>query len=265
MATNIQPIQPIQSNQTVEDAHCTVTAGCVVVKLGGNILESNGALDDVLDQLTQLFAGGSQLVIVHGAGPQINECLTAQGVPTKFESGLRVTDDSTMMAVYSAFGNVNGAIVSALQMKGLPAVGLHAEPNLFSCSKKCIEGEAGDAIDLGWVGNIVSTNVSNLLKYPGAIAVVSPMGWDKHWNKYNLNADYAATVLAGALDAEHLLLIDQAPPALSNPVDKTWLVPSLDKAQIQAKVQALIDTAKVDKGAINEAAAPDPAIAKVFA
>jgi acetylglutamate kinase len=204
------------------------------------------------------------LIVVHGAGLQINECLTAQGMPTKFESGLRVTDDSTMMAVYSAFGNVNGAIVSALQKKGLPAVGLHAEPDLFSCSKKCIDGDAGHAVDLGWVGNIVSTNVSSLLKYPDAIAVVSPMGWDKHWNKYNLNADYAATFLAEALHAESLLFIDQVPTALSNPVDKTWLVPSLDKVQIQTKVQALIDTAKVDNGAFNETVFSDPAIAKVF-
>ena len=41
----------------------------------------------------------------------------------------------------------------------------------------------------------------------GFVPVISPIGTDKDGNTYNINADYAASAVAGALNAQKLVFI----------------------------------------------------------
>jgi acetylglutamate kinase len=218
----------------------------IVVKLGGSILHSASALSHVVEQIAHLFHQGHQITVVHGAGPQINAYLETRGVVPSFCNGWRITDGQTLMAVYAALGQLNTEIVEALEAAGLPAAALHAEPNLFQCHKKKGVTAKGAPVDLGWVGEIIKTDVTCLGKLDNRIAVVSPLGADHFHNKYNINADHAAFALAAALKADRLVFVSDVPGVLSDKNDVLSVIPTLNEQDIEA----LIESGKVSQGMI---------------
>ena len=100
----------------------------VVVKLGGHALDNLDVdsleLVDLAQDVADLRAAGTHVVIVHGGGPQIAALLDALGIASTFHEGLRVTDDATMDGVVMALGRVNLLISAALNQAGLVSVGL---------------------------------------------------------------------------------------------------------------------------------------------
>ena len=66
-----------------------------------------------------------------------------------------------------------------------------------------------EQIDLGFVGNVTRvdrTTIDNLC-YAGQVPVIPSMCIDQHGQKYNVNADTAATAVAQALGAEKLVFL----------------------------------------------------------
>ena len=68
----------------------------VVLKLGGRVAT------DSLDVVRARRAAGDEVVVVHGAGPQITAQLEARGIPVTFVHGRRVTDPATLAVVRSS-------------------------------------------------------------------------------------------------------------------------------------------------------------------
>ncbi len=66
--------------------------GIVVLKIGGSVSDE---ADATLDLVASLADGGRPLVVVHGGGPQVGEWAARLGLETRFERGLRVTDEPT--------------------------------------------------------------------------------------------------------------------------------------------------------------------------
>jgi acetylglutamate kinase len=92
----------------------------IIVKIGGSAL-AGGALDD----LPEILASETPVVLVHGGGQQLTRMLDALDIPTQFREGLRVTDEATMKVAEMVFaGEVNKALVRELYAMGIPAVGL---------------------------------------------------------------------------------------------------------------------------------------------
>ncbi len=232
----------INNNESVTES----SGQNIVIKLGGSILKSQAVLNQLVSQIASLVEQKHNVVIVHGAGPQINEFLKTQGMVPKFCNGLRITDAMSFMAVYAALGQINATVVNALKDAGLPAIGLHAEPGLFNCVKKTDVTHKGASVDLGWVGEIKSTNVDSLNKCGGSVAVVTPIGWDEHRNKYNINADHAALAIAAALKAERLVFVSDVAGVLADKEDPSSVIPYLGKAEIES----LIDCGTVSEGMI---------------
>lgn len=198
----------------------------IVVKLGGSALKTAESMEKILCQVAELVKTGKQVIIVHGGGPMINRALEEQAVQPVFVNGLRVTDDATLMTVVAALGLLNIQIVEALKAKGIDAVGLHAEPDLFNCTK-AVGSSASQESDLGWVGKVVGVSKTALDPYKSKVAVVSPIGWDDFRNRYNLNADHAAMALAIALGAGALVFLSDVPGVLTNTSDPSSRVPLL--------------------------------------
>src|SRR5438105_2125138 len=94
----------------------------VVLKIGGSIA---GEDDAALDLVASLHDGGRPIVVVHGGGPLVGEWATKLGLETRFERGLRVTDQPTRdLALAVLAGLVNKTLVARLIAKGVPATGL---------------------------------------------------------------------------------------------------------------------------------------------
>ena len=65
------------------------------------------------------------MVLVHGGGKRITEWLERLGVPSRFENGLRVTDQAALEVAAAVLrGVVNSELVAGLRDLGVDAVGL---------------------------------------------------------------------------------------------------------------------------------------------
>jgi len=172
----------------------------IVVKIGGSTL---GSHDTTLEDLVSLQKQGRALVVVHGGGNVITDWLARQGVPTKFEKGLRVTDLQTLQVVVAVLaGLVNKELVAAVQALGGRAVGLSG------IDGGLIEARVRDE-ELGYVGDIVGINpeLVGLLLKENYIPIVAPLGFEEKGGKLNVNADTAAAEIAAAISAERLVFL----------------------------------------------------------
>jgi acetylglutamate kinase len=147
---------------------------------------------------------GVNPIVVHGGGPMINEMLTKLGIKSEFVRGKRVTDKATVQVVEMILsGLVNKRIVQAIMDAGGRAVGISGkDDDLMVC--------VADDPELGYVGRPVEMNVQVLrdLYKAGIIPVVAPVATGMADNEtVNVNGDTAAGAIAGALQADRLLLL----------------------------------------------------------
>jgi len=188
----------------------------MVIKLGGHAmldaeLEADFALDVVL-----LKAVGIDPVVVHGGGPQIGELLEKLGLECEFVQGMRVTDSRTLDVVEMVLGGtVNGRIVTRINTAGGKAIGLSGrDGSLIKAAPMKVEVKRDqntppELIDLGHVGEVVAVDADMLsgLSSKKMIPVIAPIGVDEDGKAYNINADLVAAAVAGALQAEKLILL----------------------------------------------------------
>ncbi|WP_428926560.1 acetylglutamate kinase [Marinibacterium sp. SX1] len=175
----------------------------VVVKLGGHAMGSDEAMASFARDVVLLSQVGVNPVIVHGGGPMINEMLARLGVTSEFVGGKRVTDAETIKVVEMVLsGVVNKRIVQAINMQGGLAVGLSGkDARLITC-------EQTDPA-LGFVGtpSKMNTKVLTTLFEKNIIPVIAPLGAGADGETFNINGDTAAGAIAGALNADRLLLL----------------------------------------------------------
>lgn len=166
--------------------------GLVVLKLGGRV-----AVDAVQAALARL---DGEVVVVHGAGPQITTELEARGVVPVFVAGRRVTTSSVLEVVRASLDAVNAEVCAAI---GPRAVSLRGEE---------IGLQARRVPELGFVGEPEPSAPAAVLEAlaAGLIPVVTPLAA----GPLNVNADEAAAALAVGIGAERLLFVSDVPGVL---------------------------------------------------
>ncbi len=175
----------------------------VVVKFGGNAMESEELADQFAQDIVLMHSVGIKPVVVHGGGPQIGDLVERLGLSTEFKDGQRVTDKQTLeIAQMVLVGKVNTDIVSSINVHSPIAVGLSGgDSNLIEATQR-------DS-SLGYVGDVVKINPSivDCLMEENLIPVISTIGTDSNGQAYNINSDTVAAALAGSLKAERLLYL----------------------------------------------------------
>ena len=170
----------------------------LVLKLGGTTLADQA---HVLDEVA-IVARERPVVLVHGGGKRITEWLERLGVPSRFEGGLRVTDQAALdVAAAVLRGVVNSELVSVLRDRGVDAVGLSGVDGGFMIAER-VPG-------LGLVAHVVGVRRDFLdtLLVSGQVAVVAPLARDEQGIVCNVNADDAAAGIAAGLGARQLILM----------------------------------------------------------
>ena len=180
------------------------TGAVVVIKFGGNAMGDDAAMAEFARDIVLMRQVGVNPVVIHGGGPMINDLLGRLGIEARFLRGKRVTDQATVEVVEMVLsGLVNKRIVQAINDQGGRAVGISGkDDDLMVCQP--------DDPDLGFVGRPVEMNVQILrdLFSAGMIPVVAPVGTGMAENEtFNVNGDTAAGAIAGALQADRLLLL----------------------------------------------------------
>ena len=208
----------------------------VVVKYGGNAMINEQLKMSVMRDIVLLNLIGVRVVLVHGGGPEISEMLKRVGKETVFVDGLRYTDEETAEIVRMVLaGKINKSLVNILESIGGKALGLCGiDGHMMKC------GKADER--LGYVGRIVAmdTKVITDALDNGYIPVVSTVGYDDEGHIYNVNADTASAVIAGALGATSLILMTDTKGVLrdkddeSSLIEKVWVsdIPSFIKQGI---------------------------------
>lgn len=192
----------------------------VVVKYGGNAMINEQLKQQVMEDIVLLQLIGVKIVLVHGGGPEISEIMKKLGKQPQFVDGLRVTDKETVDIVQMVLcGKVNKTLVNLLEKKGGKAMGISGMDGML------IEAEMKDE-RLGYVGNISSVHIEPVIDLleKGYIPVISTVGCDADGNAYNINGDTAAACIAGALNADRLILMTDIAGLLRDVNDPTSLI-----------------------------------------
>lgn len=225
----------------------------VVIKYGGNAMISDELKKMVMEDIALMKYVGISPVIVHGGGPDITGMLKKVGKQSEFVAGLRVTDQETVeIAEMVLSGKVNSSIVSDLNLQGTPAIGLNGKDAfLLKARKKLAEvHENGkvEKVDIGFVGEVETVNEKILqdMINAGYVPVIAPIGMGSKGESYNINADTAAAMVAGALKAEKLLLLTDVEGIYKDFHDKSTFISSLT----QKEAEEYIDTGVIDGGMI---------------
>jgi len=178
-------------------------SGPLAIKIGGSTL---GAADTTLRDIARLAQSGDVPVVVHGGGSEASRWLEAMNIPSRFERGLRVTDEPVLPVVVAVFaGLVNKRIVAAINGAGAPAVGVSgADGRILRCKLASPE--------LGFVGEpeSVDPRAINALREAGIIPVISSIGYVPGGDAdqlVNVNADVIAGAIASAIGARQLLFL----------------------------------------------------------
>ena len=188
----------------------------IVIKYGGNAMVEERLKEGFARDIILMRYIGLNPVVVHGGGPQIGKVLEAMGIETRFEQGMRVTDAKTMDVVEMVLGGkVNKEIVANINKHGGRAVGLTGKDgNLINARKlemKTVNPDTltPEIIDIGMVGEVAEVNpkIISALEQANFIPVIAPVGVDDAGRTYNINADLVAGKIAGALQAEKLILL----------------------------------------------------------
>ena len=214
----------------------------VVIKYGGNAMVNEQLKQQVMEDVALLWLIGVKVVLIHGGGPEISQTMEKMGKKPAFIDGLRVTDQETVDIVQMVLaGKVNKTLVNLLQMKGGHAVGLSG------IDGGILEATIKDE-KLGYVGRITKVRtqpITDLLE-KGYIPVISTVAGDRQGHVYNINGDTAAAVIAGALEAERLIMMTDIAGILMDKDDPSTLIPHVTVSQ----AKELYETGVVSGGMI---------------
>lgn len=200
----------------------------VVIKYGGNAMINNELKEHVMEDIVLLRQIGINVVLVHGGGPEISDTLKKMNIESKFVNGLRQTDRETVGVVQMVLaGKVNKDLVNLIQNKGGRAIGLSG------IDGHMIEAEMMDP-ELGYVGEITNINPRPILDLldDGYIPVISTVGCDSKGNVYNINADTAASKIAGTLKAYTMISMTDIKGLLRDVDDPSSLIPELSVSEV---------------------------------
>ena len=219
----------------------------VVVKFGGNAMESAELAAQFAEDVVLLQSVGLRPVVVHGGGPQISDLMARLGKKTEFRDGLRVTDAETVdIARMVLVGKVNRDIVASINVHGPVAVGLSGEDaGLIVASARNPE--------LGFVGDVAAVNptIVERLLAEGLIPVLSTIGADPEGQAYNINADTVAGAVAEALGAEKVIFLTDIAGLLADVDDPSSLISETTAGELQGA----IDRGELTGGMIPKVAA----------
>ncbi|MBV7331910.1 acetylglutamate kinase [Chloroflexi bacterium TSY] len=186
----------------------------IVIKVGGNELDDEAFLVGLANAVRSIIDAGHFPVVVHGGGKAIAAYQQRLGLQTKFLDGLRVTDEASLdVAEMVLSGLMNKRVVRALVNADVRAAGISGVDD----GTIYVEQMWHPLGDLGRVGDIrdVDPNLLQTLIDAKIVPVISPISIGAlDAASYNVNADHAATAIAGALKAIKLIFVSNVPGVL---------------------------------------------------
>jgi amino-acid N-acetyltransferase len=171
-----------------------------VVAIDGEILGSENFANILLD-IAVLRSLNIKVVIVHGAGYQIEQAAQEQGIRASSSDGTGLVDEATLQI------SINIAIRLTNQiMEGLTQVDLRAA--YANCIIAHPSGILG-GVDFQYAGKVerVDSKILELFLNQEIVPVIPPLGFDGEGRTFRVNSDLVALEVAEALHAAKLIFL----------------------------------------------------------
>jgi len=169
-----------------------------VVKVGGAVLRDQ--LDALVSSLSFLQQVGLTPIVIHGAGPQLDADMQAEGITKVVVDNLRYTDPAVLAVVRRVMRRENLRLVEALQGDGVRATSIQS--GVFEC-------DVLDRARFGLVGKVSRVDVEGIhaaIKV-GSIPVIASLGETSDGQIVNINADWAANELIKTLQPYKIVFL----------------------------------------------------------
>lgn len=205
----------------------------VVIKYGGNAMIDEKVKESILKDILLLKTVGIKVVLVHGGGPAIGELLEKYEQKSQFVQGLRVTDKKTaQLALTALAGKVNESLVQDIIRLGGNAIGVSGIDGKLIEAKPISE-------DLGYVGEITAIHpeIIERINQTDAVPVIASAGIGLDGEIYNVNADTAASRIAGALSAEQFILLSDVRGLYGNFPDEESFIDEINLTNLEKLVK----------------------------
>ncbi|KSU04460.1 acetylglutamate kinase [Lactococcus lactis] len=205
----------------------------VVIKYGGNAMIDEKVKESILKDILLLKTVGIKVVLVHGGGPAIGELLEKYEQKSQFVQGLRVTDKKTVQLALTALaGKVNKSLVQDIIRLGGNAIGVSGIDGKLIEAKPISE-------DLGYVGEITAIHpeIIERINQTDAVPVIASAGIGLDGEIYNVNADTAASRIAGALSAEQFILLSDVRGLYGNFPDEESFIDEINLTNLEKLVK----------------------------
>ena len=169
-----------------------------VVKVGGAVLRDD--LAALTSSLAFLQDVGLTPIVIHGAGPQLDDELSAAGIVKQTVNGLRVTSPEALAIVRRVFQSQNLKLVEALQS---------GDGRATSIISGVFEADYLDRDTYGLVGEVKKVNLAPIEAslQAGSIPVIASLGETAGGQILNVNADFAANELVQVLQPYKIVFL----------------------------------------------------------
>ena len=204
----------------------------VVVKLGGSAMEDPAATEACLRSVVTLQRLGIPVVLVHGGGKRIDRAMAAAGLTPRKVAGRRYTDDATLEIVVRELQAVNAELRARLRELGGETVTFDTASHPIRGERLTLPGPDQRPIDLGHVGKPtgVNTDILGEIACVNAVPVLPCLALDSDGGWLNVNADTAASAVAGAVKADKAIFLTDTPGVLRDRANPASLIPHLTEA-----------------------------------
>lgn len=180
----------------------------VVIKYGGSIMENSIVKKKFIEDVALMQELGLKIVIVHGGGKEINKRFSQLNIKSEFLDGYRITKESDIDEIEMVLsGKINNQLLTSFAQLNIDAVGISGKD--MQLIKVIPKKSFHEDKDYGFVGEIthINTKILEMLLSNDVIPIISPLGYDKDFNTYNINADDVASAVCTSLKADKLILL----------------------------------------------------------
>lgn len=217
----------------------------VVIKFGGELVEQENVLRNLVRQAITLTNFGARVVLVHGGGKQIDSELEKEGIVPKKIDGRRDTDLPTLEVTHRCLNDLNRKIVNMFHEEAARLGADVTALGLGGNDMRLITAEPFKAGSDTRTGRIVSVNGEEIARLAGKnnVVIFHPICAGNDGLCLNVNADDVAAGIAESMKADRLILCSNIPGVLDKDKKKISEI-STDQ------VQALIDDETITGGMI---------------
>lgn len=215
----------------------------LVVKIGGS---QGVGLEAVCRDVAELVGEGQEIVVVHGGSAETNDISEKLGRPPRFvtnASGFtsRYTDRETLeIFAMVTNGRVNTLIVENLQKCGVNAIGLSGlDGRLMAARRKdairIVENGKQRVLRDDFTGKVETIHhaLLRMLLDSQLTPVIAPLAISPVGEALNVDADRAAAMVAGALQAEQLIILTNVAGLMRRFPDESSLIPHIPRVGLE--------------------------------